>query len=131
MISSPQSVPLEVDASTGDKESRRKKIVVEDNDIFENAPSDCSTIGDILENDEDANRKKRCSESGGSLISSSTVNSGSKGSQGSQSFSESKQTVNTNPEWCKSLKINFHGLIINKCCLRTRDAVENNEVIEV
>ena len=61
---------------------------------------------------------------------SSLESSGSRGEL-SEGQSVTSQTVNTNPEWCKNLKANFKSLIINKCCLRTREAVDNNEYIEV
>ena len=123
MLDCSEPSQLEDDTGTVDKGNRRKIGVVEDKDIFENAPSDCSMIGDLLIDNEDVNKNQRRSEA--------SADSGSEGSQGSQPVSASKLTVNTNPEWCKILKNNFHGLIVNRCCLRTRDAVENNEAIEV
>ena len=71
------------------------------------------------------------SEWGASAARTSSVeSSGSKGEQGGGQSVASRR-VNTNPDWCKNLKANFKSLIINKCCQRTRQAVDNNEDIEV
>ena len=42
-----------------------------------------------------------------------------------------RATVNNNPDWCRELKGDFKGLVVSKCCQRTKDAVANNEVIKV
>ena len=42
-----------------------------------------------------------------------------------------KQTVHTNPDWCRNLKNSFKTQIVSKCCQRTKDAVDNNEAIKV
>ena len=40
-------------------------------------------------------------------------------------------TVHQNPSWCRDLKINFKREVIDPCSARAREAVENDELIEV
>ena len=62
MLDCSEPSQLEDDTGTVDKGNRRKIRVVEDKDIFENAPSDCSMIGDLLIDNEDVNKNQRRSE---------------------------------------------------------------------
>ena len=43
----------------------------------------------------------------------------------------SKATPHTQPDWLEILKREFDGQIIQKCSVNTRNAVENNKLIEV
>ena len=40
-------------------------------------------------------------------------------------------TVHTNPGWLNTLKRNFVDVVISRCCRRTIEAVEANEIIQV
>ena len=40
-------------------------------------------------------------------------------------------TVHTERDWLQDLKANFHAKIISECSLKTREAVEKNEDVEV
>ena len=79
---------------------------------------------------EHSNRMNR-TVSASSNVSSDASLSVTDSSEPCSSGSLKKQTVHTNPDWCRNLKSSFRTLIVSKCCQRTKDAVEINEAIKV